>query len=117
MPIKDTFAQRLIKIRKARGLSQYELADISAISQRMIAHYETKSINPPAKAIIKLAKALNVTADELIGSIPTKEKAIFKNRQLLKKIQVLDSLPLSEQKTIINLIDSISAKYASIKAK
>jgi ribosome-binding protein aMBF1 (putative translation factor) len=43
-----SFGQRLASVRKARGLSQRDLATLTGISNRMIAYYEAQSDRPPA---------------------------------------------------------------------
>ena len=111
MPIiKETFSQRLLKIRKVRGLSQYDLADMTGISQRMIVHYEKHAKNPPSRSIIKLAKALNVTIDELVGHSPTKIKEEFSNKKVINKMKILEQLPHEDQNTVINLIDNLNKR-------
>jgi transcriptional regulator with XRE-family HTH domain len=107
MPKKATFTERLSKIRNARGLTQTELSKLTGISQRVIAHYETKTKKPDPKYIMILAKTLNVSIDELMGFKPTKEKELVKNKTLLKKIKMLDKLHPEDQKTVINLIDNL----------
>lgn len=61
---------RLAKIRKARGISQSELADISGVSLRMIQLYEQKQ-NDIKKAqvdtVLHLSKALGCEIEDLIG--------------------------------------------------
>lgn len=57
----------LSKIRKARGLTQEELAQATGISRITIARYETNKMDPTAEKLRKLASVLNVAADDLIG--------------------------------------------------
>ena len=112
---EENFSERLVKIRKSKGLSQQELSSMTGISRRMIAHYETKIVNVPPDSSVKLAKALNITIDELMGHKPLKQKESTKTRKLVKKLKTLEKLPPHEQKTITSLIDSLSAKYKKSK--
>jgi transcriptional regulator with XRE-family HTH domain len=64
------FGKRLQALRKARGLTQVQLAEAAGTTQRAISYYETEAGFPPAPAVIDLAKALNVTTDELLGVKP-----------------------------------------------
>ena len=115
---RQPFAQRLAQIRKAKGISQYALADAAGISQRMVAHYETVIQNPNPDVVVRLAKALKVSADEIMGLKPIKEKEPpLKNRKLLKRLKALDQMPPEDQKKIISHIDDLSAKYGGPRGK
>jgi PAS domain S-box-containing protein len=66
-----TFGQRLRELRKAKGMTQRELAQKTAISFAYVSKLETGSMPPPRqKIILALAKVLsanNVDTDELFG--------------------------------------------------
>jgi len=109
----DEFAQRLAQLRKTRGLSQTELANVTKISRRMIAHYETKVKDIPPKKAIILAKALGVSVDQLLGTTAIKENIFIRNRRLAKKMKTVDGLPRSEQKKVIEYIDMVTERRAS----
>lgn len=60
---------RLQEIRKARGLSQRELAEASGVNVRVLQHYEQgfKDINKAAAETVKaLADALGVRMEDLL---------------------------------------------------
>lgn len=118
-PKKETFSQRLRRARLSRGLSQYDLADLTGFSQRMIVHYEKHSKKLSPAIILSLAKALKVSANELLGHTPLSQKdPLVKNRHLFRKLKDLDRLPAEDQKTIIRHIDDLSAKYETkLKSK
>jgi transcriptional regulator with XRE-family HTH domain len=59
------FAGNITAFRKQRGLSQYDLADITGISRRMIGHYENEGIIPPMDRLQALANALEVPVSHL----------------------------------------------------
>ncbi|MDP6874268.1 MAG: helix-turn-helix transcriptional regulator, partial [Alphaproteobacteria bacterium] len=52
--------------RKYRGLTQRALADLVGTKPVYISQIETGASNPSAKLLRKLAKALNVTMDDLV---------------------------------------------------
>jgi len=58
---------RLKEIRQARGLTQKELAQKIGVSTGAIGLYETNRRMPDLSTLKKLADALNVSADYLIG--------------------------------------------------
>lgn len=53
-------------VRKARGMTQQELADAANINRVTIAKYETGQIDPTLDSARKMADALGVTIDELV---------------------------------------------------
>jgi len=112
MPKKEFFPERLRRVRTAKGLSQYDLADLTGISQRMIVHYEKHSKKIAPATVSRLAKALHVSPGELMGFEPLKQKEpLVKNRRLLKKLKLLDQFSSEDQKKIIGHIDDINTKY------
>lgn len=65
--MKSEFGKRLIELRKARGMTQYDLADAIGTTQRTISYYENEGGHPQAPVMVHLAQALNVSTNELLG--------------------------------------------------
>jgi transcriptional regulator with XRE-family HTH domain len=63
------FPQKLASLRKKKGFSQKELADLIGLHVIQISRYETGSSQPTLDVIRKLSRSLNCTADELIFDI------------------------------------------------
>ena len=62
------FNERLKELREKNNLTQEQLAKKSGVSSRMIQRYEYGTSRPRLDAADKIAKALNVTTDELLGN-------------------------------------------------
>jgi len=61
--------KNLAKIRKEKGLTQEALAQKAGISFHTLVKIEGGKIkNPRIDTVMKLAKALNVSVDKLLGS-------------------------------------------------
>jgi transcriptional regulator with XRE-family HTH domain len=103
---KETLGQRLRKIRKQRGFSQTELAEVIASSQRAICSYEQDRTAPPAHLLPKMAKAFGISLDELMGLTP---KDIQENgnrsSRWSRKFEQLERLPERKQRTIMQVLD------------
>lgn len=68
MPGPSPFGRRLIEARKHRELTQEQLAQKSGIPAAVISHFETGvRSNASADNLVKLADALRVTVDYLLG--------------------------------------------------
>jgi transcriptional regulator with XRE-family HTH domain len=116
---ETSFGERLQNLRKARGLTQVQLADAAGTTQRAISYYETEAGFPPAPAVIDLARALQVTTDELLGVKPTRTETVQDNpeaRRQWKRFQMIASLPERDQKAVVRLINSLVAAAPARRA-
>ena len=112
---ETSFGERLQSIRKARGLTQVQLAEAAQTTQRAISYYETEAGFPPAPAVIDLAKALGITTDELLGLKPPKVERLNEDseaRRQWKRFQMMATLPERDQKAVVRLIHSLVAASA-----
>ena len=62
-----TFGERLKRTRLALNMSQTELAARSGISERSLYTYEQNGVIPRTGNIVRLAQALNVSTNYLLG--------------------------------------------------
>ena len=69
------FAQRLKAYRRARGMTQQELADRLGVSNKSVSRWETGGY-PDVALLGPLAKALGVTVDDLLGEQPATVRAL-----------------------------------------
>jgi transcriptional regulator with XRE-family HTH domain len=106
-----SFGKRLAALRKARGLSQRDLAKLTGVSNRMIAYYEAQSDRPPATKLATFAEVLKVSTDELLGIEPlhVQEPA---NSRLWKRLKVVETLPPKAQKQVLEFAE-VLAKASS----
>ena len=62
------YLKNLVTLRKQKGWSQEKLAQEAGISYNTLIKLERNGIkNPKIETVIKLADALNVSLDELVG--------------------------------------------------
>lgn len=73
------FGKKLASCRKAKGLSQKELAKLLNTSHSVIGKYECEEITSSIEAAVKLATILETTVGYLLGE--------NKNAELLKTLQ------------------------------
>jgi transcriptional regulator with XRE-family HTH domain len=108
---ETSFGERLQAVRKARGLTQVQLAEAASTTQRAISYYETEAGFPPAPAVIGLARALRVSTDELLGVRVPKVERLGDDgeaRRMWKRFQRVATLPERDQKAVIRLINSLA---------
>lgn len=61
------FSERLLELRKERGLSQATVAKDLNVSLGIVCYWETNKSDPTASNIAKLARYFNVSSDYLLG--------------------------------------------------
>ena len=83
MNIGDTMRN----IRKQKGMTLQQLADILGCSQQNISQYESGKRTPKLKTVQKIADALNVNVNDLLES-PLDDSPIY---QVLKNVDCPDS--------------------------
>ena len=59
--------ERIRTLRKERGYNQDQLAELASLNRVTISKYESGRVEPGAQALSRLADALDVTIDELLG--------------------------------------------------
>lgn len=93
--INETFADRLIKIRKERGYTQKKLEDISGISVGSIRRYEQENKNPNADYLLTLSEVLDVTPEYLLRGdekMNNYTKAISKELKAIDRFAVINEI-------------------------
>ncbi len=109
-------AQNLVDLRKRRGLSQAQLAQLSGTTRASVALLESGTSNPTLDLLLKLAQGLRIPIDELISS-PRAECKLIKSSDVpvdrrskygvtLRKL-LPDKLPSSEIDELILEQDAV----------
>lgn len=100
-----TIGKRIQEVRKARGLSQAELAQLCDLTPKYISHLETGTRAPRLETLIVLANALNCDANTLLGDLITNAESSRSDLEL--KIARLSP---SEKELLSKLLDVVLAK-------
>ncbi len=61
------FAERLLELRKERGISQATLAKALEVSYAVVCYWETDRSEPTAPNLVKIADFFEVSVDYLLG--------------------------------------------------
>ena len=61
------FAERLLELRKEKGISQAALAKALEVSYAVVCYWETDRSEPTAPNLVKLADYFDVSVDYLLG--------------------------------------------------
>lgn len=72
------FSERLAQLRKERGLTQKQLAELTHLSERSIQNYEGMVRRPPIDIAIGLSIFFNVTTDYFLGLTDTPSPSLYR---------------------------------------
>lgn len=103
----QSFSNRLIALRKERGLTQAELAKLTHVQRSTLSGYETEGKEPNFETLCTLAEYFNVTTDYLLGisSARTHNDAVFVNDSQ-SFASSFEQLPANIKATVAAAFDS-----------
>jgi len=105
-PVDDrAIGRKLREIRLSRGMTQTELAEELGINQSLISEYEKGSVRLHAPLVAGFAKALHVSADEILSLKAVRTNGTHKNRRFVRRLRHIEQLPPTQQDTVLKLLD------------
>jgi len=112
--IDKVFAENVAYYRKKKGLSQYDLAQLSGISRTMISHYEREGMFPPANRLQALADSLEIPVYKLFkhaGAKNDPETDISGiDPRSFKKFRDILSLPAEDRNDLYRILNKLLRK-------
>lgn len=99
--------------RRILGLTMKQLANIVGVTEAAISHYETGRREPDNDMLLRIANALEVTVDYLIGHedspapVPTQEKAHAADpltEQIMAKARTMNE---EELRQLLRIMDAV----------
>ena len=107
-----TFGQKLTFSRKEKKVSQAELGKLSGINGDIIGKYERDEMKPSIDTAKKLADALAVSLDYLVGDGDLK----ILDKKTLQRLEDIDKLPEVDKENIFYTLDNLikAAKFRTI---
>jgi transcriptional regulator with XRE-family HTH domain len=97
-------------LRKQAGLSQVALAEAVSIPQRTISFYEREAGALPSTLVPRLAKALGVSMEELLGIDNGAQRAKRgPTSQLERQLEAIATLPRHQQQKILAVVEAMIA--------
>jgi len=94
--------KRILELRKEKNINREQLAKIIGTSGAIIGRYERNERTPSVEIARKIADALDVSLDFLVGSTEVKL-----DKGIIKKIQDIQKLPSEDRKHLFYILDSI----------
>ena len=100
--------RRIAAARKARDLTQQQLADELGIAQQTLAHYEAGRLRVAVATLPPLARALGVSIEDLIGEETHRPVASRRGPPSRVQLQLerIQALPRARQRFLADLIET-----------
>ena len=106
-----TIGEHIMILRKQKGLSQADLGEQVGTSGDIIGRYERALISPSIEVVIKIANALDVSIDYLVGN--TKLQL---DKTMLKRLEDIGKLPKENKEYIFGVVDALIRDLKARKA-
>jgi transcriptional regulator with XRE-family HTH domain len=108
----DKIATIITNLRKEKNWSQTDLATKSEVSREMVSKYERGIATPSVDAAKKIANALGVSLDYLVGE---GINADF-DKVTLKRLQEIQNMKPDFKAHLFSVIDSVIRDYKTQQA-
>lgn len=100
--MKDSFGERLQRLRESKGLSRYTLADKLGTTVTSLASWEKDMFLPSTLSIIDIASFFDVSADYLLG-LPEEKLTILPNIT----VKAINSLNGKELERVVDYVEYV----------
>lgn len=101
------FSDRLVTLRKAKGLTQQALAELAGVHTMQIHRYEAGTSQPTLDVIRRLAVALSVSADALVFGEGTRGP----DDDLRLQFEAIQAFSTAEKKIAKALLESLILQH------
>jgi|GEM_PF-4073272 len=110
-PRVTIIAERLTAIRKAKGITQVEMAKKLKVTQSMYSKYERGDVRIYSDLLYKMATILDVTPNELFAITKSGNDASepIENqipKRFVRRLRGIDSMTRTEQDSLLTAIDT-----------
>lgn len=117
LPITDddraffvALGERMTQFRKARGITQVQLAATLGVSQQTYQSYEVGRRRIQVSALPVVARALSVSLEDLFGESDSSPRKRGPAPKWQKQIEAIAQLPRAKQQFVAQVLDSVLAQ-------
>jgi len=109
------FGKNLTRLRKLKGWTQRELADLINIDNSMIARWENGKVLPRSATIQKIAEALEVPVDELLAAFadnPARHHNGLDDSELVELLNNVAVLEARDREALKAVLEAMYVRYS-----
>lgn len=103
-------SEQIKRVRKKKGITQVELAEKLATTQRAISYYENPKTNLSMEMLHRIAEALEVPVKKLLDENKSQYEERYVTPALQKKLNRVADLPQADQQFVAKTIDMLIHK-------
>lgn len=94
---------RIIRIRKEKNMTREDLAEAIGTSAPIVGRYERDNAIPSVEVALRIANALDVSLDFLVGN----SSSVVKDKKMLYRIELLQKMQQQERERILYVLDTL----------
>jgi transcriptional regulator with XRE-family HTH domain len=106
-----TLGQQITALRKKKGISQADLGKRVETSGDIIGRYERDEVKPSIEVVIRMADALEVSLDFLVGKTD-----LELDSSTLNRIREVSMLPEQDKQQVFMVVDALIRDFKAKKA-
>ena len=112
----ESIGRRLARLRRARGLTQAQLAEQIGILQTLVTDYEHDRLRLSAEMAVRFTLALGVSLDawllpEAAATASTPKKSV-PSRAITRRMAMFETLPRHQQRLVLTALDMLLIPFA-----
>jgi transcriptional regulator with XRE-family HTH domain len=108
---RSPLGQRIAAAREQAGISQAQLAERLGVTQPTVAYWERQAVNIRSDVLTRIARALDVSSDELLGTKPAKSRAVKPAGKARQAFDAVSRLPRRQQAKIVEVVEAMVEKH------
>jgi transcriptional regulator with XRE-family HTH domain len=105
--------ERIARLRKERGTTQAEMAELLGISQPVVSDYERGTLRVHGELIVRLARILRVSADEILGLERRPPVRGPRDHAIARRLRDIDRLSKRDRDALARTIDAYLGRAKS----
>jgi len=102
--------ERIAQFRKARGITQVQLAETLGVSQQTIQAYEVGRRRIQVSTLPVVARTLSVSLEDLFGESDSSPRKRGPTPKWQKQIEAIAQLPRAKQQFVSQMLDTVLAQ-------
>jgi transcriptional regulator with XRE-family HTH domain len=108
---RSALGQQITQARERVGISQAQLAERLGVTQPTVAYWERKAVNIRSDVLTRIARSLDVSSDELLGTKPSASRATKPAGKARQAFDAVSRLPRRQQAKIVEVVEAMVEKH------
>lgn len=103
---EKTIGTRIAEVRKRQAMTQVQLAAKLGMGQSLLSRYERGTLRLHGALVMEIARALQVSTDEILGLKETKANGFLADRRFVRRLQQIEGLSKRKKEALLTTIDA-----------